>query len=157
MPRIGVISAGVTPKRSAMYGTSGMRMPNPNISMTATKKSVRIGDQMSWSKDRRRGIAGRAVNKPVAVSLPPSQAAHILVYARGVGNVQREPEKNRRATRDEVLAHCQPCALISMSADDRYRAPARQQARARASSPAATRRDDEWPSLWQCRAQSAPE
>src|SRR5450755_473896 len=145
MPRIGVISAGVTPKRSAMYGTSGMRMPNPSISMTATKNSVRIGGQMSWSKDRRRGIAGPAVNEPGAVSLPPSQAAHILVYARSVGNVKLEPEKSPRATHEEVLTDCHPCALISMSADGRYSAPARQQAQARASSPAATRRDDGWP------------
>ena len=31
--------AGV-PKRSAMYGTSGTRMPNPSVSMTQKQKSA---------------------------------------------------------------------------------------------------------------------
>ena len=40
-PKIGVMSAGEVPNRSAMYGRSGMMMPKPRKSMTTTKKSAR--------------------------------------------------------------------------------------------------------------------
>src|ERR1700683_1255547 len=32
-----------TPKRSAMYGTSGIRMPNPNVSMMQNRNSAASG------------------------------------------------------------------------------------------------------------------
>src|SRR6266550_3260688 len=34
------MKAGAVPKRSAMYGTSGIRMPNPSVSMTQKRNSA---------------------------------------------------------------------------------------------------------------------
>src|SRR5215472_10698834 len=34
------MNCGAVPKRSAMYGTSGIRMPNPSVSMTQNENST---------------------------------------------------------------------------------------------------------------------
>jgi hypothetical protein len=53
-------------------------------------------------------IAGPAINKPIAVSLAPSQAAHILMCARRVGNAQRKQKMSPRALETEGLTLAVP-------------------------------------------------
>src|SRR5437660_1506198 len=110
------MSCGGTPKRSAMYGTSGIRMPNPSISMAQQQlpdaDPVALpGEQAAVRSRRPSGTVDLEPGVPRPDS-PPERLGQIARVALARGALEDQGEELRSARALKEVAHRDGAARV---------------------------------------------
>src|ERR1700687_5235100 len=116
------MNCGAVPKRSAMYGTSGIRMPNPSVSMTQKRNSAAScrrtfahslgfmgGDER---RDVRAGLGGRrVVARPANDQVGDAVVVPVGIAPGGRGAQYRDLQRGQEPQAIATLAlHCEQVA-----------------------------------------------